>query len=219
MSVADEIARRVVAWIEDGDVVNLGIGIPTRVADFLPPDSGIVLHTENGMLGVGPTPAPGEVDPNLVNAGKLPVSERPGASYFSSSESFAMIRGGHVDVAVLGAMQVDGCGRIANWTIPGGNLLGVGGAMDLIVGARRVVVATTHLTKTGAPKLVAECGYPLSGERPADVVVTERAVFEPRAGRLTLVEIAPGTNVQWVRDNTGASFDEAPAEPTNKGVR
>jgi 3-oxoacid CoA-transferase B subunit len=171
------------------------------------------------MLGVGPTPAPGEVDPNLVNAGKLPVSERAGASYFSSSESFAMIRGGHVDVAVLGAMQVDEHGRIANWTIPGGNLLGVGGAMDLIAGARRVVVATTHLTKAGTPKLVADCDYPLSGERPADVVVTERAAFELRAGGLALVDLAPDTDLEWVRDNTGAAFAVALVDPMNGGTR
>jgi 3-oxoacid CoA-transferase B subunit len=219
MSRADEIARRVVAWIADGDVVNLGIGIPTRVADFLPADSGVVLHTENGMLGVGPTPPPAEVDPNLVNAGKLPVSERPGASYFSSSESFAMIRGGHVDVAVLGAMQVDERGRVANWTIPGGNLLGVGGAMDLIAGARRVLVATTHLTKAGAPKLVAECEYPLSGERAADVIVTDHAAFELRPGGLALVDLVAGTDLEWVRGHTGAAFRDARAEPTNGGTR
>jgi 3-oxoacid CoA-transferase subunit B len=208
VSTADTIAARVVDWIAAGDVVNLGIGIPTRVADFLPADRGVVLHTENGMLGVGPSPAPEEVDPNLVNAGKIPVSEAAGASYFSSSESFAMIRGGHVDVAVLGAMQVDEAGRIANWSIPGGNLLGVGGAMDLLVGAKRVVVATTHLTKDGAPKIVRRCEYPVTGDRPVGVIVTERATFLVAPSGLSLVEVAPGTTVEWVRENTDADFKE-----------
>ena len=153
-SVSETIARRVAANLRDGEVINLGIGIPTLVADFIE-DRPLVLHTENGMLGVGPTPAGDAVDVNLVNASKLPVSETPGAAYFSSSESFAMIRGGHVGVAVLGALQVDARGRVANWAVPGRPILGVGGAMDLLVGARRVIVATTHVTKSGEPKVVA----------------------------------------------------------------
>jgi len=179
------------------------------VADHLDPAHPVVLQTENGMLGVGPSPAEADVDPLLVNAGKLPVTERPGASYFSSSQSFAMIRGGHVDVAVLGALQIDARGRIANWSVPGQPILGVGGAMDLLVGARRVIVATTHRTKAGEPKLVPECAYPLTADRPADVVVTEHATFAVRDGGLVLVEVAPGTSREWVREHTAAPFAEA----------
>ena len=207
MNVNDVIARRVATHLRPGDIVNLGIGAPTLVADHLPEGLGLVLQTENGMLGVGPTPEGADVDPFLVNAGKLPVSELAGASYFSSSESFAMIRGGHVDVAVLGVLQVDGAGRIANWAIPGKPVLGVGGAMDLLVGARRIIVATTHLTRAGDPKVVASCTYPLTAERAVDVVVTERATFVVRGGRLVLVELADGTDLEWVGAHTGASFD------------
>jgi 3-oxoacid CoA-transferase B subunit len=200
------IARRAAAHVQPGEIVNLGIGIPTHVADHLDGSSGVVLQTENGMLGVGPTPRTGEEDPTLVNAGKLPVSELAGASYFSSSESFAMIRGGHVDLAILGALQVDESGRIANWTVPGRPILGVGGAMDLLAGARRVLVATTHLTKAGEPKIVATCTLPLSGDRTVDIVVTEHATFEVDEHGLTLTEVAAGTGVDWVRRNTGAAF-------------
>jgi 3-oxoacid CoA-transferase B subunit len=152
-----DIARRVAGHLEPGDVINLGIGLPTLVADHVPEGVKVFLHTENGMVGAGPTPEPEKVDPELINAGKLPVTEDVGAAYFSSSESFAMIRGGHVSVAVLGVLQVDRLGRIANWAIPGKPILGVGGAMDLLVGAKTVIVATTHLTKKGEPKIVEEC--------------------------------------------------------------
>ena len=209
MSVARAIAARVAAHLRDGDTVNLGIGIPTLVADFIA-DRPVVLHTENGMLGVGPTPAADAVDVNLVNAGKLPVSETPGAAYFSSSESFAMIRGGHVGVAVLGALQVDARGRVANWAVPGRPILGVGGAMDLLVGARRVIVATTHLTKAGEPKLVPECTLPLSADRPVDLVVTEHATFAVRDGGLLLTEVAPGSSPEWVRAHTAAPYRSGP---------
>lgn len=214
--VSNLIARRVAAHVRDGEVVNLGIGIPTLVADHLPDGCGVVLQTENGMLGVGPTPAPEQVDPNLVNAGKLPVSELPGASYFSSSISFGMIRGGHVDVAILGVLQVDEQGRIANWSIPGKPILGVGGAMDLLVGARRVIVATTHLTRDGAPKLVRACSFPLSADRPADLIVTEHATFARADDGLRLIEVADGTTLEWVREHTEARFTLAlePAEAT-----
>ena len=161
MNLQERIAARAVAHIPPGAIVNLGIGIPTFVADHLPLDS-VALQTENGLLGVGPTPGPGEADPDLVHAGKQPVTARPGASYFASSASFGMIRGGHVDVAVLGALQVDARGRIANWAVPGKPVLGVGGAMDLLVGARTVVVTTTHTTKDGSPKIVD------GGDLPAD---------------------------------------------------
>ena len=209
MSVQHDIARRVAAHLRDGEVVNLGIGIPTLVADFLDPGAGVVLQTENGMLGVGPAPGEGEEDPALVNAGKLPVTALPGAAYFSSSVSFGLIRGGHVTTSVLGALQVDGRGRIANWALPGRPILGVGGAMDLLVGARRVIAATTHTTKDGEPKLVAECALPLTAERPADLVITEAATFEIRDGALTLVEIAPGFDAGWVAAHTGAPYTGA----------
>jgi 3-oxoacid CoA-transferase B subunit len=188
-------------------VVNLGIGIPTLVADQLPDDAA-VLHTENGLLGVGPTPGPGEADPDLVHAGKQPVTVRPGGSYFASSASFGMIRGGHVDVAVLGALQVDAHGRIANWAVPGKPVLGVGGAMDLLVGARTVVVTTTHTTKDGSPKIVAECTYPLTALRPVDVVVTEAATFVVRDDGLVLVDLAEGVDLDLVRSHTTAPFRE-----------
>lgn len=205
MTLQQRIAARAVAHLPPGSVVNLGIGIPTFVADHLPLDS-VVLQTENGLLGVGPTPGPGEADPDLVHAGKQPVTARPGASYFASSASFGMIRGGHVDVAVLGALQVDGRGRIANWAVPGKPVLGVGGAMDLLVGARTVVVTTTHVTKDGAPKIVAEASHPLTAQRPVDVVVTEAATFAVRDGGLVLVELAEGVTLDWVRAHTDAPY-------------
>jgi 3-oxoacid CoA-transferase B subunit len=209
VSVAAAIARRVAGHLRDGEVVNLGIGIPTLVADAIEARP-LVLHTENGMLGVGPTPEAGAVDVNLVNAGKLPVSQTPGAAYFSSSDSFAMIRGGHVDVAVLGALQVDARGRVANWAVPGRPILGVGGAMDLLVGARRVIVATTHTTRDGRPKIVAECSLPLTAERAVDLIVTEHATFAAGEDGLVLIEVAPGSSREWVADHTGAPYRVAP---------
>lgn len=207
---ADLIARRVVRHLAPGLTVNLGIGIPTVVADYLPASLDIRLETENGMLGVGPTPPPGQEDPDLVNASKLPVSERPGASYFSSSESFAVIRGGHVDVAVLGAIQVDSDGHLANWSLPGRPILGVGGAMDLLVGARRIIVATTHLAKDGSQKLVDRCTCPLTGSRRVDVVVTDCATFELRERRLVCTELADGVTLDWVIAHTAPSFHVSP---------
>lgn len=209
-SVSTVIAQRVARHIHDGEIVNLGIGIPTLVADHLPDGVDVVLQTENGMLGVGPTPEPHDVDPNLVNAGKLPVSELAGASYFSSSASFGMIRGGHVDVAILGALQLDGRGRIANWSIPGKPILGVGGAMDLLVGARRVIVATTHVAKDGTPKIVQEASFPLTADRPVDLIVTEHATFAVGDDGLTLIDVADGSSIEWIEQNTGARFDLAP---------
>jgi 3-oxoacid CoA-transferase B subunit len=209
VNVQRDIARRVAGHLRAGEVVNLGIGIPTLVADFLAPDAGVVLQTENGMLGVGPAPGEGEADPALVNAGKLPITALPGASYFSSSVSFGLIRGGHVTTSILGALQVDGRGRIANWALPGRPILGVGGAMDLLVGARRVIAATTHTTRDGEPKLVAECTLPLTAERPADLIVTEAATFAPADGGLALVEIAPGFDADWIAARTGAPYTEA----------
>lgn len=210
-SASRTIAQRVAKHLRAGEVVNLGIGIPTVVAEFLAADSGVVLQTENGMLGVGPAPAAGAERADLVNAGKQPVTELPGASYFSSSQSFAMIRGGHVDVAVLGALQVDEAGRIANWSLPGRPILGVGGAMDLLSGARHVIVAAAHLTKDGQPRLVRKCSFPLTGERPADLMVTERATFSFASGVPTLIELAAGTSSEWVREHTDARYREAVA--------
>ncbi|BDG59831.1 3-oxoacid CoA-transferase subunit B [Caldinitratiruptor microaerophilus] len=201
------IARRAALELRPGDVVNLGVGIPTLVADCLPPGLTVFLHTENGMLGVGPSPAPGSEDPYLINAGKQPVTELPGASYFHSADSFAMIRGGHIDVAILGALQVDERGRVANWAVPGRSVLGVGGAMDLLTGARRVIVTMTHTGPGGEPKLVPECTYPITSVRPVDVVVTDLAVFRwvNREG-LVLTEVAPGVTVDDVRARTAARF-------------
>jgi 3-oxoacid CoA-transferase subunit B len=211
VNVQERIAARAVAHIPPGSIVNLGIGIPTFVADHLPPDA-VALQTENGLLGVGPTPGPGEADPDLVHAGKQPVTARPGASYFASSASFGMIRGGHVDVAVLGALQIDAAGRIANWSVPGKPVLGVGGAMDLLVGARTVIVTTTHTAKDGSPKIVEEATYPLTALRPVDVVVTEAATFRVKDGGLVLVEVAEDVTLGWVRDNTSATFTVELAE-------
>jgi 3-oxoacid CoA-transferase B subunit len=205
-AVTHDIARRVAGHLEPGDVINLGIGLPTLVADYVPDGVKVFLHTENGMVGAGPTPEPEKVDPQLINAGKLPVTEDIGAAYFSSSDSFAMIRGGHVSVVVLGVLQVDRLGRIANWAIPGKPILGVGGAMDLLVGAQTVIVATTHLTRKGDPKIVEECSFPLTGARPADLIVTEHATFSVDEEGLVLEEIAPDSTFEWVRSNTPAPF-------------
>jgi 3-oxoacid CoA-transferase B subunit len=207
--VQHRIAARVVPHIPPGAVVNLGIGIPTLVADHLPDADSVFLQTENGLLGVGPTPAPEDVDPDLVHAGKQPVTARLGASFFASSASFGMIRGGHVEVAVLGALQIDAHGRIANWALPGKPVLGVGGAMDLLVGARRVVVATTHTAKDGSPKIVTECTFPLTALRPVDVIVTEAATFTVESGGLVLVDLAADVTLDWVREHTAAPFRTA----------
>lgn len=200
------IARRVARELEDGQVVNLGIGIPTLVADYIPEQITIFLQTENGMLGVGPHPDEDHIDPNLVNAGKQPITEMIGASYFNSAESFAAIRGGHIDVAILGTLQVDERGRIANWAIPGKNILGVGGAMDLLVGAKKIIIATTHTTKAGAPKIVAECTYPLTGTRQVDLIVTELCVFKREGNQLVLTELMEGVALEDVKENTTAHF-------------
>jgi len=200
------IAARAAQELRPGEVVNLGIGIPNLIPAFLTPDSGVFVQTENGLLGVGPRPSEEELDPDLIDAAKLPVTALPGASYFDSAESFAMIRGGHVDVAVLGALQVSGAGDIANWAVPGRSVLGVGGAMDLVVGARRVIVAMTATTADGEPKVVPACTYPLTARAAADVVVTELAVFRLRDGALVLTELLEGATLEQVRAVTAASF-------------
>ncbi len=204
--VKHRIAERAARELQPGEVVNLGIGIPNLIPGFLGPDSGVVLHTENGLLGVGPRPEEDEVDPDLIDAAKLPITALPGAAYFDSAQSFAMIRGGHIDVAVLGALEVSAGGDIANWAVPGRDVLGVGGAMDLVVGARRVIVTMTSTTSRGEPKVVAECRYPLTAAGVADVVVTEHSVFRFVDGELRLTELLGGATVDEVAEVTGAPF-------------
>ncbi len=202
------MARRALRELQAGDVVNLGIGIPTLVADLITPEMNINLHTENGMLGVGPAPEGGGALEYPVNAGKVPVTALPGASYFDSAASFGMIRGGHVDAAVMGGLQVDASGNLANWAVPGKPLLGVGGAMDLASGARRLIVTMTHTDPDGTPKIVESCTLPLTSRGAVDMVITDKAVFEFVDGKLTLTELMPGTTLDEVRIATGAAFAE-----------
>ena len=200
------IAARAALELRPGEIVNLGIGIPNLIPGFLGPDTGVVLHTENGLLGVGPRPEEDELDPDLIDAAKQPITALPGAAYFDSASSFAMIRGGHVDVAVLGALEVSGAGDIANWAVPGKDVLGVGGAMDLVVGARRVIVTMTATASSGKPKVVPECTYPLTAPGAADVVVTELSVFRLVDGELHLTELLDGATVDDVAAVTTAPF-------------
>ncbi len=202
------IAKRALAELHPGEVVNLGIGIPTLVADLLQPGDGVVLHTENGMLGVGPAPKEGGALEHPVNAGKIPVTALPGSSYFDSADSFGMIRGGHVDVAVMGGLEVDAQANLANWAVPGKPLLGVGGAMDLASGAKRLIVTMTHTAPNGASKVVPECKLPLTARGVVDVLITELAVFTFPGGRLTLTELMPGATLEQVRQKTSAPFAE-----------
>jgi 3-oxoacid CoA-transferase B subunit len=201
------IAARAALELRAGEVVNLGIGIPSLIPGFLAPDAGVFLHTENGLLGVGPRPTGEELDPDVVDAAKQPVTALPGAAYFDSAASFAMIRGGHVDVAVLGALQVGERGDIANWAVPGRDVLGVGGAMDLVVGARRVIVTMPSTSSRGEPKVVPECTYPLTARAAVDVVVTELAVFRLLDGRLCLTELLDGATLGDVAAVTPARYE------------
>jgi 3-oxoacid CoA-transferase len=202
------IARRAFAELKRGDVVNLGVGIPTLVADLISPEDGIILHTENGMLGVGPSPESGGALEYPVNAGKIPVTALPGASYFDSATSFAMIRGGHVDVALMGGLQVDEAANLANWAVPGRPLLGVGGAMDLASGAKKLIITMTH-TARGEPKIVPQATLPLTAKGVVDIVITDLAVFEFIEGQLTLTELMPEATLEQVRSQTSAKFREA----------
>lgn len=209
LSARERIAKRIALELERGMVVNLGVGIPTLIQDFLPNDHGVFLQSENGILGMGPTPAKEDLDMDLISASKHPVTLDVGASIFSSADSFAMIRGGHIDVAVLGALQVSEKGEIANWAIPGEDILGVGGAMDLVANAKKIIVAITHVSKDRKPKILEHLTYPTSGIRSAEKIVTEKAVFAIADGKMFLLEIAKDSSLEEIERYTGANFEVA----------
>ena len=206
----ERIVKRIARELRDGFYVNLGIGMPTLVANHVPKGMQVVLQSENGMLGIGPYPLEGQEDPDLINAGKETVTEMPGTSYFSSADSFAMIRGGHIDFSVLGAMEVDEDGNIANWMIPGKMVKGMGGAMDLVAGAKRVVVAMEHTTREGKPKILKQCRLPLTGSKVVDTIVTEMAYIRVTPKGLVLEEIAPQSSPEDVQKMTEAKLAISP---------
>ena len=212
MDKRERIIRRVARELRDGDYVNLGIGMPTLVANYVPPDIDITLHSENGMLGVGPYPSEDKLDPDLINAGKETVTELPGTSYFSSADSFAMVRGGHIDLTVLGALEVDEEGNLANWMIPGKMVKGMGGAMDLVAGVPKVVVMMEHVNKKGEAKLLKACTLPLTGKQVIDMVITDLCVLEmdPGKRRFVLTELAPGATKDEVLAKTEAEIEVSP---------
>src|SRR5579859_3795015 len=207
----ERIVKRIAQELRDGFYVNLGIGMPTLVANYVPPGMDVILQSENGMLGIGPFPIEGQEDSDLINAGKETVSEIAGTAYFSSADSFAMIRGGHIDLSVLGAMEVDEQGNLANWMIPGKMVKGMGGAMDLVAGARRVIVAMEHTTREGAPKILKKCALPLTGVRVVDTIVTEMAYIRVTPQGLVLEEVAPGLKAEDVQRATEAKLIVSPS--------